>query len=394
VPDTAPTTATRYIACKSGRPHRCRSTALPSNPKKPGRPARGKAVEFLRRYLTGIAKRSGGARPWTEIDLNRCFNSQGYSLSWGRETFRRLQRDPFWRNLCKVRFIQKRLTRNGCFVILLAFRPYLRWDEEPLFYAGDRKTTRHVRAALRGEDLEHRDCPVSNTSTKRTAVEFNNPSDRIQQSGSAVVLKRNSDAELTPAGKTPSNGQNSLLRLSLNNQEPPPEVQKAINAGLPSPALTSGAVNGTSFNPQPTTHNIQQKPISPALRKFVVWLSFSLAELTWTHRVPFSFATVYAFAKRHAIDGHTAIAIQSAWKRAVEMTHADAVDSDGLPKGQSFCRKPIALCVAHATRILFRCDNRTADQRRADFFAERAKVKPMSKPLEPNEKGEKEVANE
>lgn len=386
----SPRDTTRYIPTKGGRPHRCRSRPLPSNPGKPGRPARGKAVEFLRRYLTGIAMRSGGARPWTEIDLNRCFNSQGYSLSWGREIFRRLQLDHHFKNLCKVRFLQKRLKRNGCFIIMLAFRPYLRWDEEPLFYGADRKTSRHVRTALRAEDLELGHCPESNTSTKRTAEENNGTSSRRQSTGYAVVIGRDFDADLPAVAKKPEEGHSAPMRHSLNSG-PPAEVIEAINSGAASPALNAKLIRE---NPCQSVSN-PVRPISPGLRKFIVWLSFSLSELmTWTSKVPFSFPTVFNFVRRHALDGHEATAIQTAWKKAVEMTHSDAADSVGLPKNQSFCRKPIALCVAHATRILFRRDPRTAEKRRVDLFAARAKLKPILKPLEESRNSEKLVANE
>ncbi len=76
-----------------------------------------------------------------------------------------------------------------------------------------------------------------------------------------------------------------------------------------------------------------------------------------------TFATVYAFTRRHVLAGHTAFAIKGAWSRAVRLTDGDV--SDGL------CRQPIALCVAHATRILFRRDPRTDAQRIAAFYEDR-----------------------
>ncbi len=66
---------TRFIACKGGgRPHRCRTKSLPSDPSKPDRPRPGKGVQWLRRMLTFLAKQSGGRCPWAEVDLNKLFN--------------------------------------------------------------------------------------------------------------------------------------------------------------------------------------------------------------------------------------------------------------------------------------------------------------------------------
>ncbi len=386
----------REIPCRGGcRPHRCKTKSLPANPDKPGRPKPGKGVQWLRRTLCGIAKhpKGGGRKPWVEVDLNRCFNAKGYSLSWGRELFRRLQRDAFWNNLCKVRYVQKRLETNGCFVILIAFRSYLKWDEEPLFYERDRKTTRHLRTALRAEDLElvnnppeivnnsnavqeeRRHCPVplyNEFPTYGTADEINN--------GRAVENTSSRFAEET--GRDLVSDEPSSIEKPL----PQPNGISKVNGNCRSacaPQQRSGVIQcngrrtGNVSAPQRLAcrENFCATRVGPALRGFILWLVLDLkADMVWTWRgtdarsatVPFVFANVFAFVRRAAVAGYEAKVIRNAWDDAVHATHADVVD--GL------CRHPIALCSANAERILSRSDPRTREQRLAEFYSTRKKL--------------------
>ncbi len=379
---SVPSEGIRTIPCKGCRPHVCRTPAKPSNPNKPGRPRRGKGIEWLRACLTAIAKRNGGSRPWVEVDLNRCFNAKGYALSWGRQLFRRLQRDAFWRKLCKVRYVQKRLEQNGCFVILVAFRAYLQWDQEPLFYSRDRKTSRHVRAALRGSDIELRDCPQPSISTRQTAEEINN--------GTAVENQSSGYAEGKDENSLPP-GQNKPSSEPTSHQTSDPVLRPSLNSRSAcatqhchSPEQSQRRSTG-SFGTDPKGQASKEGNAIPVpLRRFILWLVFSLRDLMdWTRRdifdeksatVSFDFATVFSFVRGHVVDGHAANAIRSAWSKAVHLTHADVVD--GL------CRKPIALCVAHAARLLRR-DDRTRQERIQQFYEQRAKTdenKPVQEP--------------
>lgn len=398
------TIGTRYIPCKSGAPHRCRAAARPANrSKREGLIKPGKGVQWLRAYLTSIAKRSGGARPWVEIDLNRCFNATGYSLSWGRELFSRLQRDPFWRNLCKVRYVQKRLETNGCFVILLAFRPYLKWDEEPLFYAADRKTSRHVRAALRAEDLElvkiedgivkrkvelgnnsdenavnnsreSGHCPahlITYSPSQETAesIQQDEPS-RTQSSGFAEgkdTERRSPEQNHKTTIKEPTQTNTTLLRLSLNSRSACSSQTTFLSK--PSQRRRTGI-------PQNDPQVLASKegkaiPMPAQLRKLIIWLVFSLAELmAWSKRVPFSFPMLFAFVRNHVTEGHLSDSIQKAWRQAVSETEADVIT--GLCSKHS-----TAFCVMHAARILSR-DRRTRKQRLADFYEQRRQAKKLA----------------
>jgi hypothetical protein len=347
-------------------------------------------VQWLRAYLTAIAKRNGGSKPWVEVDLNRCFNAKGYALSTGRELFRRLQRDAFWRNLCKVRYVQKRLETNGCFVILVAFRPYLRWDEEPLFYAADRKTSRHVRRALRGEDLElenvnnsvdnrgtargeSRHCPVqqyNNFPNSSTAVP-NNIRTAVETPIEALRARKEAPPHPNLPDSTTSvpstNG--STLRLSLNSRsacaaQQPPEVKPNQGRSTGSRGTDSKgfASSGTTANSVPAKTATLVR-VSPSLQRFILWLVFELRLLMqWTQRVPFNFGTVYSFVRSQVIDGHASLAVRKVWTDAVEQTHGDIVEG-------RVCRKPIALCVARAARLLRQRDRRTREQRMKEFYA-------------------------
>ncbi len=409
-PSTEALRGRRTILSKSGRPHECRTPSLPANPNKPGRPRRGKGVQWLRACLCAISKQNGGSRPWVEVDLNRCFNAKGYSLRWGRVLFSRLQADAFWRNLCKVRFVQKRLEHNGCFVILVAFRPYLKWDEEPLFYERDRKTPRHVRAALRSEDLElvnnfafgrgeSRHCVVHHTiqfPSQGTAVLGTS----LERPGTLVepLCGRENEtatASLRSDNPTPQPTSDASLRMSLNNRSACSAQQTFPQKQHQGRRTESHRNDPQSLASKEGIAKTVPEHVPASVQRFILWLVFQLKELmVWTRRdyfnpasatVPFKFSTVFAFVRRHAIAAHTGAAIQSAWDRAVHQTHADVVD--GL------CRHPIALCVAHATRILLR-DPRSRSQRMSAFYTWRKNNLPSYSEVESLRKGQQKLLYE
>jgi hypothetical protein len=359
---------TGYVPTKGGRPHRLRARANPSDRGKQGRPKHGQALPGLRRYLVGLAKRSGGRRPWQEVDLNRVFNRFGYSLGWGRELFRRLTLDPFFRNLCKVRFVQKRLVPedghgNGCFVILLAFRPFLAWDGEPLFYFKDRETTRHLRPALRSEDLElfdqaapwskTKDCPVSRVahyndfSTYRTAEENNRlPAADSQcrfaeQTEKGCCFKENSLSETLPT-----------LRISRNKPEPSPSK----------PTMQPAT--------EKTNRLLRRKAVAVALAiKSDHWQGTETDQRN-TRTVKFNFPHAYTFALEGLRQGHLDKTLALVWQQAVRQTHADLVDTTGKHRGPVKC--PQALCLFHARRLLDSADTLSTFDRVTRFYRMRA----------------------
>lgn len=357
---------THYLRTVDGRPHRMRARSKPANGRHPKRPAAGKGVEWLRYYLMKIARGPKSARSkWVEIDLNRCFNARGFSLSWGRELFRRVQRDIFFRSVVKVRFAQKRLLRdrrlkrggNGAFVILIALRKGLLWDKEPLFdcrgaHEAD-QGGRHIRRKLRGGDipptvensaapagvfgLPQKDCPAPSTISLpigSAVAKHGAPRQFSIEPAKAGSVERGDDTQVALPQPI------ALLIPSLNKPASglPQASTNATNALIPQEKND----DGLTFD---GARRLMRKAVSLALEfKNRHWPGCAIA-FRWDH--------AYSFAYDGLLDGQVDRLLLSAWDYGVRTGHADAKD------GRAREREPLAL--AHAKRWL---RERTAGSRR------------------------------
>lgn len=346
---------TRRVPTKEGRDHTLRTAPAASDPDRRRKRVRhGKSVEWLRAYLVSILNRTYKGI-WTEIDLNKVFNARGYSLSWGRELWRRLKLDPHFNRLVKVRYVQKRLHRNGCFVIIIALRRKLRWDQEPLFEHRD-GSSRHVRPELRSSDME-RDCPVSpfshinGFSSQGTAAKNNDASVENESSAGASV-----PATATPTTKAGQPGEKTKTPTCTFNIASSNNVSRNNNSWEEGRLLT---LEG-------------RKRISGKAR----WLLLQCRGRHWDNcKVEWRGDHAWIFCLTALRDGHDALMILRAWDYAIHTAHADAVD--GL------ARVPSALALSHARRWLGEHTRGTQTERVQAFYRSkplRRKFKPQPKP--------------
>lgn len=308
-----------------GRRHTLRTESLPSDRRKRKRRVRrGKSVEWLRAYLVAILNKSYKGI-WTEIDLVKVFNARGYSLSWGRELWRRLKRDPHFNRLVKYRYVQKRLPRNGCFVILVALRRKLRWDEEPLFEHRD-GSVRHLRAELRAPDLDRRDCLVQCGSHIKVFSTL--------QSADQNNVARDENQSTGPSPDNPS----AKINASDGRQADFHEHSR-IASELTTSAPMILSLNNWQENQLMTVKG--RKRLGSKAR----WLLLRCRERYWDNcKVQWNGGHCWIFCITALRNGHDAMLILRAWDYGIHTAHAEQVDG--------FARIPSALCLAHARRWL------------------------------------------
>lgn len=324
--DDQTTPRTRYIPTRDGLPHRCRAKPLPGNRRHPRRPVQGRTIDWLRAFVFYLAKRQPDKSPWVELDLIRACNSKGVSRAACRWLWHWVKVDPLFRRYIKVRYVQKVGPENGWFVILAAWRPKLQWDQEPLFYGRDRETSRHVRAELRGADIEkkNRDCPIPSLSLPE-----GQPQDNTPQAAS----------ENRPS-----------LRSAGSNGEVP--NSKALESRI------SHAIRRTD-------HGEPERLGKTLCRKCAVVVSQLASDFfTWDPpKFQFPEAHAWNFVSWALVNGFEDWRIARTWRKAVEATVADI--SDGI------ARIPPALLVSHARRLLEESDSRGREERIRAFYAGR-----------------------
>lgn len=334
---------TRYIQTRDGLPHRCRAAPLPGNRGHVRRPDHGKSICWLRALVFYLAKRQQDRSPWVELDLTRAFNSKGFSLSAGRWLWRWLKVDPLFRRYIKVRYVQQVGLRNGWFVIIVAWRPKLAWDQEPLFYGRDRETPRHVRAELRDEDIEasdpvkrHGDCPITRNSHTR------------------FFLPKGQPKNNTPTGTD----NQPTLRVAGSSGELP--NSKALECRL------SVALHRTDSE--------APKRLGKTLcRKCAIVVRQLESDFFTNGRFAWPEAHAWNFSAWALVNGFDDLRIRQAWRMAVEQTVADVADG--------VARIPPALLVTHGRRILGELDPRHREQRIREFYA-RPKT---NRPIQPTD---------
>lgn len=352
-----------------GRPHRLRPSPKPANRQNPRRPEHGDVINWLQAFVFRLTKAQSGHSVWVEMNLTGAFNAKGISLSWGRELWHRLRRRPLFNKYVKVRYVQKRLTKNGCFVIIAAWRPHLRFDQEPLFYGRDRETPRHVRANLRAEDLEFKEgLSISHTY--------------ITPKGQPST---DNCGQTAPASIERSFGPNKQPQSPLTNSkslEPSPKTyfvktpyQESKCHSMPSDWRKARRQPSGLQSVSNAGNSDGRVKISNGMRrKIAVMIRFLESDYWPNERVPFSRPHAFNFIKWALLNGFVDLTIRRAWRSAMEKSIRDT--ADGLP------RSPVAWCQAEAKRILREMDPQTKDERISQFYTSKQRIK-MDTPAKP-----------
>lgn len=337
------------VRTRAGGWHENRGGYVRANPKSSALPAFGRGYALFRQAIMGRAKRAR-RQVWLEVNLHHWARYYGRCLSTVRVWWDRLQKDPIFNQNMTVRLHQVRLERNGCPVIVCAHDANLRYDGEPLFYERDRRTSRHVRAGWRADDLETERGEIANFSNSllkgfsklQQLSENNGASAENQSSGSAAAPSpcQNPSSDRREPEKTNKPG---LLQKPASRTE----LRMIRNKWEPGKFRT---LEG---------NNKLEKFIRPMIRECCqeIWDNCKVG--IGSNHFPI-FSDFVRYAVRHGYEGTL---IRKIARDAITAAHQAAVD--GLAKN------PTAYAIDLLWKFLKQADLRPEEQRVAAIYASR-----------------------
>jgi hypothetical protein len=295
-----------------------------------GKRKKGDAVSFLRMVICAHLKRSGGG--WVELDLVKVANARGYHIRTLRGAFKKLMDDPSFAKIVEERRHQKRLKKNGTFVIIVASQQWLLHDGEPLLRHSD-ETTRHVRRRLREKDIPE---PTRRGSalSRSTILHFSSFGQQDEINKLASAQNQSSVA----AGDT---SLNLSTHSNARGNEKTNKPEKTFNQASHEQLKTSRNNKKIEWKEGQLLSDSGRKSLNKKVKRTLI----QCRGLHWENcKVKFEGKLAWVFIFQAMRNCQPAALIEKAWLYGIKTAHADSVD--GL------ARVPAALALSHSRRYL------------------------------------------